>query len=159
MVSRGLRDRHYFICVAPPFARSCFPSHSKDIMTGVQGLMIGVFSWQVSARTEKKKAILRASISGGWGGVCFLPMDQRSPRRGRGWRWRERRTSFTPLLISMTNITHSSLLKLVQVEVLLLSFFFFFLQLHLQHVEVPGLGVELEPQLRPTPQLAAMPDS
>ena len=30
--------------------------------------------------------------------------------------------------------------------------FFFFLQPHLRHTEVPGLGVESELQLRPTPQ-------
>ena len=29
---------------------------------------------------------------------------------------------------------------------------FFFLQLHLQHMDVAGLGVESELQLRPTPQ-------
>ena len=31
-------------------------------------------------------------------------------------------------------------------------FFFFFLQPHLQHMEIPGLGVELRLQLRPTLQ-------
>ena len=45
--------------------------------------------------------------------------------------------------------------------------FFSFLGLHRQHMEVPRLGVESEPQphqrriqagLRPTPQLTAMPD-
>ena len=36
--------------------------------------------------------------------------------------------------------------------------FFFFLGPHLQHVEIPGLGVKSEPHLQPTPQLVAMPD-
>ena len=30
--------------------------------------------------------------------------------------------------------------------------------LHLQHVKIPGLGIESEPQLRSTPQLVALPD-
>ena len=34
----------------------------------------------------------------------------------------------------------------------LIFFFFFFLRPHLQHTEVPGLGVELELQGRPIPQ-------
>ena len=33
------------------------------------------------------------------------------------------------------------------------DFFFFFLHLHLQHMEVPRLGGELELQLQPIPQL------
>ena len=37
-------------------------------------------------------------------------------------------------------------------------YLFFFLWPHLQHMEVPGLGVESELQLQPTPQLLAMPD-
>ena len=37
--------------------------------------------------------------------------------------------------------------------------FFFFLWPHLQHVKVPGLGIELELQLRLMPQLAACGDT
>ena len=37
--------------------------------------------------------------------------------------------------------------------------FIFFLGLHLWHREDPWPGVKLEPQLQPTPQLAATPDS
>ena len=36
------------------------------------------------------------------------------------------------------------------------STFFFFLGPHMRHMEVPGLGVELELPLQPTPQLRAM---
>ena len=42
---------------------------------------------------------------------------------------------------------------------LFFSFLFFFLGLQVQHMEFPGLGVELEPRLWPTPQLTATPDA
>ena len=43
-------------------------------------------------------------------------------------------------------------------ELILFYFSLFFLGLHLWHMEVPRLGVELEPQLLAYPTATAMPD-
>jgi len=69
--------------------------------------------------------------------------------------------------------THFLALKLFGIFYLFIALIFVFLGLHMRHMEVPRLGVELklqlqaytshtnsgsEPHLRPTPQLTAMPD-
>ena len=72
--------------------------------------------------------------------------------------------SLSPLLflsLKQLYLFHSSALSLflitsVSVSLFLslsLSFFFLFLWQHLRHMEVPRLGVKMELQLRPTPQL------
>ena len=62
-------------------------------------------------------------------------------------------------LISTILNTDGNIICSYQIHVLLFFFNFGFLGLHLWHMEVPRLGVELELQLLPTPQLRAMLDS
>ena len=53
----------------------------------------------------------------------------------------------------MTEVTKfNKYLLIISHEPGTVFFLFFFLGLHPRHVEVPGLSVQLELQLRPTPQ-------
>ena len=73
-------------------------------------------------------------------------------------------TEVTPFLFFSFLIEVSFIYKVVLVSGIqqsdsgLLFLLCVFLEVHLQHTEVPRLGVESESRLQPTPKLRAMPD-